>query len=159
MTWWALADVFYPCILTSPCKRNGGARTLSLSRRSWNRAVDEALVRISASWSELGTYQTSKDFWSTLSRTKWTSISMCLVLAWKTGFATREPALKLSHHKTGVEDKGRWSSCIRDCSHDNSTAPDSRARYSDSVLDHATTCCFLEDWEINLSQGRCNNPW
>jgi hypothetical protein len=70
-------------------KRDIGNTTLSLvcMRAKYGEAVD--LVRISARLSLLEMKRTAKVLEATLSRTKWKSILMCLVRAWKVEFAER----------------------------------------------------------------------
>ena len=52
----------------------------------------------------------SNSFCSTLSRTKWTSASICLVRACATSFAVMQATLFLSHQITGHEELGNCSS-------------------------------------------------
>ena len=136
--------------LTRPRKLNGMGRTLSLDRRRENREEDMGFVRRSASWSWVETKRTSRVLAATMSRTKWKSISMCLVLAWKIGFEERYVAPMLSHQRIGEVDLERPSSRRRDWSHLTSAAALESALYSTSVLDRATVAYFLQLHEIKL---------
>jgi hypothetical protein len=60
---------------------------------TWSRG----LVKISASWSCVGTWIKVIIPFSTLSLRKWYLTSMCLVLEWSTGFFATLMALVLSH--------------------------------------------------------------
>jgi hypothetical protein len=55
----------------------------------WSFPTGSGLVNPSATWSPELINLISNSFAATRSRTKWKSISMCLVLAWKTGLAER----------------------------------------------------------------------
>ena len=72
----------------------------------------------------------SSFFDKTRSQTKWASISMCFVLAWKTGI------------EAGKEMNNSVSSECIQISLEVTKASD---LYSASVLERATTFCFLED--------------
>ncbi|MFS7899823.1 hypothetical protein Hanom_Chr00s080401g01793511 [Helianthus anomalus] len=56
----------------------------------------------------------------------------------------------LSHQTVGEQLKTTCNSRNIDITHLNSAAVCARARYSASVLDRATTCCFLELQLIKL---------
>jgi hypothetical protein len=89
-------------------------------------------------------------FLETMSRTKWKSISTCLVRAWKTGFEDKYVAPMLSHHSVGGRENRRPISEHRDIIQESSAAVFARALYSASVLEWATVCCFLQLQEIKL---------
>lgn len=97
-------------ILTSPLKRGVAATQPSLVRRYMNYKWLRDLVRQSASCSFVGTYLTANLLLRTWSRTKWTSRSMCLVRAWKTGLDAKAPIPILSHQRTGVPERVKPSS-------------------------------------------------
>lgn len=78
------------------------------------------------------------------------SISMCLVLRCFTGLAAIETALLLSHQIIGVRISSTCSSFSKDCNRVNSIVVAAKERYSDSVLDLATTVCFFELQEIKF---------
>jgi hypothetical protein len=101
---------------------------------------------------------TSRSPEATRSRTKWKSISMCFVLAWKTGFAVRYVAPRLSHHKMAVCCRGTRSSFKTDSIHIASATPFPKALYSASVLDLETVGCFLALHEIKFGPTKTANP-
>jgi hypothetical protein len=71
--------------------------TPSSPRKRVKDAWSRGLVKISASWSCVGTWIETIFPFSTLSRRKWYLTSMCLVLEWSTGFFAMLMALVLSH--------------------------------------------------------------
>ena len=95
---------------------------------------------------------------ATRSRTKWKSISMCFVRAWKTGLAVRYVAPKLSHHKTGTRCCATPSSLSSDSTQMGSVAPLARALYSASVLDLEIVGCFFELHEIRFGPTKIAKP-
>ena len=125
-------------------------RTLSLERRKVNREEDSGLVKRSASWSCVETNWTKRDLEATMSQTKWKSILMCLVLAWKTGFVEKYVAPMLSHQKTSEDENDCPSSCKRDWSHLTLAAALARALYFASMLERATMACFLQLQEMRF---------
>ena len=72
-----------------------------------------------------------------------TSTSICLVRAWYTGLEAWARAPILSHHRTGEENKGTYISLNIIRNQYNSVIVRAIARYSTSILDRATTGCFL----------------
>ncbi|XP_028763318.1 probable LRR receptor-like serine/threonine-protein kinase At1g51820 [Neltuma alba] len=94
----------------------------------------------------------------TWSLMKCASISMCLVLAWCTGFEASAAALVLSHHMVGILLIFSFSSESREEIQHNSVAMLARDLYSDSVLDLATTFCFLEDQVTKESPIKTQYP-
>ena len=75
---------------------------------------------------------------------------MCLDLEWKTGFLASARTLWLSHQSTEVGNWAMFNSENKDWSQESSEHADDKALYSLSVLDLATTPCFLDDQEIRL---------
>lgn len=75
---------------------------------------------------------------------------MCLVRAWKTGLDASQIALILSHHMSGAWCRKILRSRRSRRSHERLAAVSARLRYSDSVDDRATVCCFLTLQEIGL---------
>ena len=75
---------------------------------------------------------------ATFSRTKWKSISMCLVLAWNTGFAARYVAPMLSQYRIGARFILICSSFSRDSIEMISDVAFATDLYSASILDRAT---------------------
>jgi hypothetical protein len=71
--------------------------TPSSPRKRVKVALSRGLVKISASWSCVGTWIKVIFPFSTLSLRKWHLTSMCLVLEWSTGFFAMLMALVLSH--------------------------------------------------------------
>jgi hypothetical protein len=72
-------------------------QTPSSPRKRVQVAWSRGLVKISASWSCVGTWIKVIFPFSTLSLRKWYLTSMCLVLEWSTGFFATLMALVLSH--------------------------------------------------------------
>jgi hypothetical protein len=72
-------------------------QTPSSPRKQVKVAWSRGLVKISASWSCVGTWIKVIFRFSTLSLGKWYLTSMCLVLEWSTGFFATLMALVLSH--------------------------------------------------------------
>ena len=68
-----------------------------LTKSCWCWATCKLLVRMSASWSVVGTYSGLITRWFTLSLVKWQSTSTCLVRSWWTGFTAMARAAWLSH--------------------------------------------------------------
>lgn len=130
---------------------------LSLERRTQNWEGERALVRISAYWSIAGTWTTLRSLLSTLSRTKNRSNSMCLVRVWRTGLWERATVLRLSQKIVGVE-WVMWSSNNKVWIQTTSTVTWARLRYSASVLDRATTVCFLAHQETRLGPRNTAAP-
>ena len=95
---------------------------------------------------------------STCSRTKWTSTSICLVCAWKTGLEAKARAPELSHQIVGGEERLIWSSLSNMRSQNTSAIARERDRYSASILDLGTICCFLANQEIKFGPRKIPNP-
>jgi hypothetical protein len=72
-------------------------QTPSSPRKRVKVAWSRGLVKISVSWSCVGTWIKTIFPFSTLSLRKWYLTFMCLVLEWSTGFFTMLMALVLSH--------------------------------------------------------------
>ena len=75
--------------LTRSRKLNCTGITLRLDQRRANLDKDNGFVKILASWSWLDQKRIISEPSTTISRTKWKSISTCLVQAWKIGFIER----------------------------------------------------------------------
>jgi hypothetical protein len=99
--------------LARPLKLNNIEITLSLSQNIPNHEDKRGLVKIHASWSVLDMNLIERSFLATMSRTKWKSISTCLVLTWKTKFEDRYVAPILSHHNVGADKIGVQFQCIK----------------------------------------------
>lgn len=136
--------------LTRPCNLNSMGRTLRLDWRKANQADDNGLVKMSASWYLLEMNWIRRIFLATISRTKWKSISTCLVRAWKTGLELKYVAPILSHHSVGDWVCYSSSSEQRDRIQESSAALLARGLYSASVLDLTTVCCFLQLHEMRF---------
>ena len=136
--------------LIFPFKQDAKSIIPSLDLKHWKWEWVKDFVRQSASWSADGIYRTLSAPRITWSQIKCTSISMCLVMAWKTGLVARAPALKLSHHKIGLvvlEIPSLESKCVSQIIYELAWA---NARYSNYVLERATALCFLDDHETKL---------
>lgn len=79
-----------------------GKHTPSSPRKRTKVAWSSDFVKISASWSWVGTWIKAMFPFSTLSLRKWYLTSMCLVFEWSTGFLATLVALVLS------QNKGTW---------------------------------------------------
>jgi len=64
------------------------------------------------------------------------------------GLAVKYVALKLSHHRTGVEDVKQPISRSKNSTHVISEVATASALYSASVLDRDTAFCFRDDHDI-----------
>jgi hypothetical protein len=107
---------------------------------SWSRG----LVKISASWSCVGTWIKVILHFSTLSLRKWYLTSMCLVLEWSTGFFATLIALVLSHWsgtRVYSSPKSHMVYVIQRSWEQQLVV----ATYSASVEDCATLNCLWED--------------
>ena len=116
------------------------------------------LVNTSANWSSVEINLTSSSQAATRSLTKWKSISMCLVRAWKTGLAVRYVAPKLSQDRTGTRCWDTPSSLSSDSTQMASAAPFAKALYSASVLDLDTVGCFFELQEMRFGPTNMAKP-
>jgi hypothetical protein len=118
--------------------------TPSSPRRRVKVAWSRGLVKISASWSWVGTWIKVNFPFSTLSLGKWYLTSMCLVLEWSTRFFATLMALVLSHwSETWVysSPKSRMVYVIQRSWEQQLAA----ATYSPSVVDWATLDYLRED--------------
>lgn len=100
----------------------------------------------------------SKSICATLSRTKWKSISRCLVLAWNTGFVDKYSAPKLSHQSRAAEGCGTCSSTSNLCTHITSAVALAKALNSASVLDLETVGCFLSVQDTRFGPTNTAKP-
>jgi hypothetical protein len=118
--------------------------TPSSPRKRVKVAWSRGLVKISASWSCVGTWIKIIFPFSTLSLRKRYLTSMCFVLEWSTGFFATLMALVLSHwsgtwvysspkSRMEYEIQRRWEQQL------------AGATYSTSVVDWATLDCLRED--------------
>jgi hypothetical protein len=121
--------------------------TPSSRRKRVKVAWSRGLMKISASWSCVGTWIKGIFHFSMLSLRKWYLTSMCLVLEWSIGFFATLMALVLSHW-SGIwvysspkslmvyEIQRSWEQQLV------------AATYSASVVDWATLDCLQEDQDI-----------
>ena len=123
-----------------------------------NWDIDKGFVSILLIWSSVSTYRTSNSFYSTLSRTKWTSTSMCFVRTCATGFASMQVAPMLSHHITRHEKLGTCSSFSKPYSQVTIVTMWANALNSNSMLKLATTFCLHELHKIMLGQRKTQKP-
>ena len=91
-------------------------------------------------------------------RTKWKSISICLVRSWNTGFEAMWIAARLSEKSTALDDSSTPKSPRSCCSQINSLAAVAIARYSASADDFDTVVCFLDFQEIRDSPKKTQSP-
>ena len=139
-------------------KQKGDSSTLSLFFNCKNLAIEKSLVKTSATWSIEGTKRISNVFCKTLSRTKCMSISICFVREWYTWLAASEAAPWLSYQITGENLSSTPNYLSKECIQVNSTATRANARYSDSILDRATTLCFLELQDTRFPPKNTQQP-
>jgi hypothetical protein len=141
-----------------PLKLNGLEDSVNLQHISWKRCDDKFFVNISPNWSAEQINRTINFFVATCSRTKWKSNSICFVLTWKTGFAVRNVAPKLSHQRTGAYEHWIPSSESRDYSQINLAVAIAKLRYSASIDERDTIACFLEDKDTKLDIRNTAKP-
>jgi hypothetical protein len=88
----------YICYKGAPTHQLKKSNKHQAPPRKWVKvAGSRGLVKISASWSCVGTWIKAVFPFSSLSLRKWYLTSMCLVLEWSTGFFATLMALVLSH--------------------------------------------------------------
>jgi hypothetical protein len=85
----------------SPNNQLERATNPKFPRKSTNVAWSRGFVKMSASWSWVGTWLNTMVLFSTLSLKKWYLTSICLVLEWSTGFFATLMALVLSQ-RSGI---------------------------------------------------------
>lgn len=133
-------------------------KTPSLDKRKWNLDAGNALVNRSASWLCVetckGRITPSGRWW----RTTRQSISVCLVLSWKTGFAAIWRVALLSQNN-----KAGWScemvrSQRTETSQTSSQVVVAIVLYSASADDLDTVGCFLDFQEIKESLRKKQQP-
>ena len=114
----------------------------SLSRFEMNLSKHRGFVRISAIWVVPATCSSNRDPVATRSLTKCTSISMCFVRWWKTGFLAIVIALTLSQNSLGG---GRLQPIDfnKFMNHISSAVVEAMALYSASAVERDTVACFL----------------
>jgi hypothetical protein len=120
---------------------------------AWSRG----LVKISASWSCVGTWIKAIFPFSTLSLRKWYLSSMCLVLEWSTGFFATLMVLVLSHWS------GTWvyfslKSLMVYVIQRSWEQQLAAAMYSASVVDWATLDCLRDDQDTKEDPKNCQVP-
>jgi hypothetical protein len=118
---------------SSPCKR---------VKVAWSRG----LVKISASWSCVGTWIKAILPFSTLSLRKWYLTSICLVLEWNTGFFATLMVRELSH-RSGTWVYSSTKSLMVYVIQRSWEQQLAAGTYSASVVDWATLDCLREDQE------------
>jgi hypothetical protein len=116
------------------------------------------LVKMSARLSLLEMKRMTRVLEVTLSRTKWKSISMCLVRAWNAGLVDKYVVPILLHQSVGGCGRNIPRSQGRDWSQMSSVAVMARVQYSYSVLEWAIVRCLREDQEIRLGPRKTQKP-
>jgi hypothetical protein len=111
---------------------------------AWSRG----LVKISASWSCVGTWIKAIFPFSTLSLRKWYLAYMCLVLEWSTGLFATLMALVLSHWSGTWVYSSPKSLMVYEIQRSWEQQPVA-ATYSASVVDWATLDCLREYQHTN----------
>jgi hypothetical protein len=151
-------------------------QTLSSPRKRVKVAWSRGLVKISSSWSCVGTWIKVIFPFSMLSLRKWYLTSMCFILEWSTGFFATLMALVLSHwNGTWVysSPKSLMVYVIQRSWEQQLAA----ATYSASAVDWATLDCLREDqdtkedpknWQVlevdflsnrHLAKSASEKPW
>jgi len=133
------------CIINRKYKEMG----LSPSHLT-KRCPHKDLVKIFVNWSFKLTNLVLMSLDTICSQMKWQSISMCLVLSWKTGLELIWSASWLSHISVIWMTSPNCNSWNNFLSQTSSQVAEDIALYSASVLDLATTLCFLPFQEIKL---------
>lgn len=144
-----VADVAIPPPSTFSPKLICLFRTFSLLLRCSNLVLGKDFFTKSTIWSYVGTYLTFSVLFATLFFIKCMSVSMCLVLPW----CAKETTPLSSHQIIGTFSLFSFailSTPSKDSIQASSTTVASRDLYLDSVLDLATTICFLKLHEIRL---------
>jgi hypothetical protein len=118
--------------------------TSSSPRKRVKVAWSRGLVKISVSWSCVGTWIKAIFPFSTLSLRKWYLTSMCLVLEWSTGFFATLMALVLSHWSGTQVYSSPKSLMVYEIQRSWEQQLAS-ATYSASVVDWATLDCLREN--------------
>lgn len=117
----------------------------------WNNGAGSPLASISSENCSLeDTKRTCSSCLATLSLTKCTSISMCLVLWCWIGLQVRAIADKLSQNKSGLSEDGTWRKTNNCLIQSISAVVVERALYSASLDDQKTMFCFFDDKDIRL---------
>ena len=129
-----------------PQSQGGFGLMKSLLEFSRNLAAHNGFVNISAIWSELEICCKERIPRATCSRKKWTSISICFMWWWKTGFL----AMLLSQYNVGEGIK-KLMLFRRYINHISSVVVDANARYSASAVEQDTVACFLAPQDNMLS--------
>jgi hypothetical protein len=135
----------YICYKGAPTHPTQEIKHTPSSPRKWVRVVwSRGLLKMSASWSCVGTWIKAIFPFFMLSLRKWYLTSMCLVLEWSTGFFATLIALVLSHWR------GTWvyslpKSLMVYVIQRRGEQQLAAATYSASVVDWETLYCLPED--------------
>ena len=131
---------------------------MRLQQWVWNRGALSPFVRISVNCSWEDTNCTESCWRETLSRTKWTSTSICLVFWCWTGLKDKAMADRLSQNRTGTPGNEMCRKANNCLIQSNSAEVKDKARYSASMEDRETVYCFLEDHEMGLLPKKTTKP-
>jgi hypothetical protein len=153
-----LSHVRIPVSFTSNIPLNLNLSRLRLCWKLVTLCNDKVFVKPSSTWSLVEINLMSSCFRATRSCTKWQSTSMCFVHAWKTKFADRYVAPKLSHHNAAA---GGWdipSSSSKVWIHMISAVALGIALYHAFVLDRETVGNFLALQDTRFESRKRANP-
>jgi hypothetical protein len=126
-------------------------------RKRTNVAWSRGFVKMSASWSWVGTWLNTMVPFYTLSLKKWYLTSMCLVLEWSTRFFATLMELVQSQ-RSGIWVHSSTKSLKVYEIHNSWEQQLAAATYSVSVVDWATLDCLREDHETNEDPRNWQEP-
>lgn len=122
------------------------------------RDPGRGFVNASASWNWDWTGRSLMEPSLTRSRTRWQSISICLVRSWKTGLDAIWIAAWLSQNRRAGWEQGKCNSERSRRIQGSSLAVAAKARYSTSAEDREIVVCFLAFQDIDESPRKMQKP-
>jgi hypothetical protein len=132
--------------------------TFILELSNWKGPQAKGLVNISTTWCWVWMWRVRRMPSCILSRTRWQSSSMCLVLSWKTRFAAIWRAAFLSQKSNAACGWSILKSLSKDISQTISHAVEAMDQYSASAENRDIVCCFLDFKEIRDSPKKTQKP-